>query len=177
MGRRIMELQEFWKDIMDIARRVKKVECFDEVKAWFISYECVFLRPNSKCGFYLGKIDRYDEIHFKFYKNLLINSPYTTPLKPAYRSFLDKLICEHINNMKYTDFLSTPYWKIASGIAKNIHWKCQVCNSTKKLRTHHRTYERHGYEHYLEVIKEDLTVLCDECHKKFHNITEENNEQ
>lgn len=90
----------------------------------------------------------------------------------------NKAVYNFVNELTYTDFLNTPYWNAISLYAKSrFNFKCQLCNSEYNLQTHHRTYERHGYEHYLEVIKEDLIVLCDECHKKFHNITEEKNEQ
>lgn len=99
------------------------------------------------------------------------------PSEIGYRAYFDKLVCEYINKMDYADFLQTNYWRIIAGIVKNTQRMCQVCNSTKYLIVHHRTYERHGYEHYPQVMKHDLIVLCDECHKKFHNITEEKNEQ
>lgn len=41
--------------------------------------------------------------------------------------------------------------------------RCQVCNSTRELNAHHRTYERIGRE-----LPEDLIVLCRCCHKLFH---------
>jgi hypothetical protein len=40
---------------------------------------------------------------------------------------------------------------------------CQVCNATKYLHVHHRTYARLGCE-----AKGDLTVLCEACHNAFH---------
>lgn len=70
-------------------------------------------------------------------------------------------------------FLRTPYWNAISLYAKSkANFSCQLCNSKENLRTHHRTYERHGYEHRDEVIKQDLIVLCDDCHSKFHDICE-----
>jgi hypothetical protein len=41
--------------------------------------------------------------------------------------------------------------------------RCQVCNSSGALEVHHRTYERVGRE-----VPGDLTVLCRECHARFH---------
>ena len=40
---------------------------------------------------------------------------------------------------------------------------CQVCNSSKNLHIHHRTYTR-VYNEFLN----DLTVLCCSCHLLFH---------
>lgn len=83
-------------------------------------------------------------------------------------------IKNHICEMSYTDFLQTPYWKAIADYTKlKSEFKCQLCNSTKKLVTHHRTYEHHGLEH---LNLSDLIVLCDNCHKKFHNIGGQNND-
>lgn len=79
----------------------------------------------------------------------------------------EHMIAEHIKGMPYYDFLKTPYWKaIAEKKRGQAKFKCQLCNCEGKLATHHRTYDFHGYEHsHLQ----DLIVLCDVCHSKFHN--------
>jgi hypothetical protein len=79
-------------------------------------------------------------------------------------------ITKHIKSMDYHDFLQTPYWMAISSYKKNLsHYKCALCGSNKKLATHHKTYSRHGQEHLKSVMNEDLIVLCDNCHKKFHD--------
>ena len=79
-----------------------------------------------------------------------------------------KRICDHIKRMPYGEFLKTPYWKALSQQAKyKSKFKCQLCNSSEKLETHHRTYDFHGQEHEYEGFKQ-LIVLCRECHGKFH---------
>ena len=82
----------------------------------------------------------------------------------------DDIISEYIRcQLRYEDFLNTPYWNAISQYAKSrAKFKCQLCNCTENLNTHHRTYERHGREHLPQVIKEDLIVLCQDCHSKFH---------
>lgn len=79
----------------------------------------------------------------------------------------EQKIASHIKGMPYYDFLKTPYWKAISekkrGQAK---FKCQLCNCEGKLATHHRTYDSHGFEH---CHLQDLIVLCDGCHTKFHD--------
>lgn len=76
-------------------------------------------------------------------------------------------LSEYARRMKYEDYLRTPYWQyvtIAARIrAKN---KCQVCGKSAKLNTHHNTYEHIGYE---ILHPEDLVVLCENCHSKFHS--------
>lgn len=88
-----------------------------------------------------------------------------------YRDYLidDEVVCKAINNMTYKEFLETPYWSAISLYAKSrVKFKCQLCNCGDDLNTHHKTYERHGYEHFPDVIKSDLIVLCQDCHSKFH---------
>lgn len=41
--------------------------------------------------------------------------------------------------------------------------RCQTCGSTERLQVHHRTYLRRGRE-----MSRDLMVLCEPCHKLFH---------
>lgn len=83
-------------------------------------------------------------------------------------------IAEAIKSMSYQDFLQTPYWKaIAQKKKEQQHYKCQLCAGNKMLATHHKTYEHHGHEHEYKVMENDLIVLCDSCHKKFHNILED----
>lgn len=43
--------------------------------------------------------------------------------------------------------------------------RCEMCGTNQRqLHVHHKTYERFGNEHPL-----DLVVLCDRCHKKAHD--------
>lgn len=73
-----------------------------------------------------------------------------------------------IKEMDYYKFLQTPYWKAVSLQAKHkASYRCQLCNSGKKLQTHHRSYDVHGYEH---LNMNELIVLCEECHQKHHDI-------
>lgn len=75
-----------------------------------------------------------------------------------------------IINMQYKDFLNTVYWKAIRQYKLNkANHKCTICNSTKKLNVHHKTYDRHGLEHIPQVADEDLIVLCGDCHAKFHD--------
>lgn len=71
-----------------------------------------------------------------------------------------------IRRMPYTDFLRTLYWFAVSSVAKSkAGMRCQTCNETAMISAHHRTYDCHGREH---VSLNDLTCLCDPCHKLFH---------
>ena len=79
-------------------------------------------------------------------------------------------IKREVNKLQYKDFLKTAYWQ---GIRKykldKANNKCALCNSKKRLNVHHKTYDRHGTEHLPEVADEDLIVLCQDCHAKFHD--------
>lgn len=71
--------------------------------------------------------------------------------------------------MDYRDFLKTPYWKaISLNVKRKSKFVCGECKEKgKHLNVHHKTYEHHGSEHkHLE----DLECICEECHRKVHNI-------
>lgn len=82
-------------------------------------------------------------------------------------------VAEYIRQMKYKDFLLTPYWLMLSNYVKTkLHNNtCDECGAKTHLQTHHLTYDRHGYEHVKDVMENDLIVLCSKCHKKAHNIS------
>jgi hypothetical protein len=67
--------------------------------------------------------------------------------------------------MPYPDYLQTPEWQERRKVMlKLAGYRCRVCNADKLLHVHHRTYERRGNEQ-----PGDLIVLCDGCHKLFHD--------
>lgn len=78
-----------------------------------------------------------------------------------------EVIQKYIKSLTYENFLDTIYWKLISAIKKEqANNNCQLCNSDKKLTTHHRNYKIKGLE--IDNMNE-LIVLCDKCHNKFHN--------
>jgi len=67
--------------------------------------------------------------------------------------------------LDYSDYLKTEHWQEVRQRALKIgKHKCALCSSTEKLNVHHNTYENFGNEQI-----EDLTVLCHNCHSKYHN--------
>ena len=95
---------------------------------------------------------------------------YFSHLSSLCQSADEERIASVIRSMRYKDFLQSPYWKAIARYAKNyVSSKCSLCGSQERLSVHHRNYENHGYEHRKEVVMKDLIVLCDDCHKKFHN--------
>lgn len=71
-----------------------------------------------------------------------------------------------LNLMPYEEYLKTEHWaEISAEAKKRAGNACQLCNASgTTLDVHHRTYERRGFERL-----DDLTVLCRQCHAKFHD--------
>jgi len=69
-------------------------------------------------------------------------------------------------NVNYYAYIRSPEWRAKADAAKRrAGYRCQVCNrpsSQVVLNAHHRTYERLGNE-----LPEDITVLCEDCHKLY----------
>lgn len=87
--------------------------------------------------------------------------------KPIPRERKKKIPYEtYVND--YRKYIDSPQWKQKAIEAKRrAGWRCQVCNapeSSTLLNAHHRTYDRLGDER-----QEDITVLCKDCHKLFHD--------
>jgi nucleoside 2-deoxyribosyltransferase len=66
---------------------------------------------------------------------------------------------------KYNQYLESDKWKEIARMKRNeAGGRCQLCNDNKgRLNVHHRTYDNI----YQEKM-DDLIVLCDKCHTKFH---------
>jgi hypothetical protein len=82
----------------------------------------------------------------------------------CYLWMMDRFYVQQLASMPYRDYLKTAHWQLKRQEAiTSASNRCQLCNSAERLEVHHRTYERRGHE-----LPEDLTVLCDKCHGKFH---------
>jgi hypothetical protein len=80
---------------------------------------------------------------------------------------MDNDIEDFFVNIPYHIFLNSHYWLFISKYKKiKSYNKCQLCNSTIYLNTHHKDYKNRGKE-YKNL--DDLIVLCNKCHVKFHN--------
>jgi len=74
---------------------------------------------------------------------------------------------DHIKSMDYQDFLKTLYWKSVAQLVKTeANGECCLCSSKNKLHVHHKKYDLLGREF---ISTANLIVLCQNCHKKFHN--------
>lgn len=69
---------------------------------------------------------------------------------------------------EYVAYLRSEHWlNMRKAALLRAEYRCQVCNGTKNLEVHHRTYERLGEERPA-----DLTVLCHRCHRVHHGTKE-----
>lgn len=74
---------------------------------------------------------------------------------------------QRYDRQKYLDYIRyDPKWekKRKSRLKMDCN-RCRVCNSQYNLQVHHRTYDNL----YNENVSEDLTTLCNGCHKLFHD--------
>ena len=68
--------------------------------------------------------------------------------------------------IEYQEYLKTEHWQsVAKAVKERAGFRCQVCNNSKSLEAHHRTYEHMGRE--AEFLG-DLICLCRRCHGLFH---------
>lgn len=69
------------------------------------------------------------------------------------------------NKEEYKAYLQSPRWQaIRKRLYREYEFKCSMCGSSKNLCVHHITYENLG-----EEKDEDLTVLCQKCHRDIHD--------
>lgn len=65
---------------------------------------------------------------------------------------------------RYRAYLESDAWKRKRRyVLYYAGHRCRVCNGGRRLEVHHRTYKRLGCER-----PDDLTVLCQDCHRLFH---------
>lgn len=103
-----------------------------------------------------------------FWAESIPKKRYYTVLREEVSRTNEKEVADYIKNMPYKDFLQTPYWEaVANRKRYKANFKCELCNNTGLLNVHHKSYKNHGYE--VDHL-EDLIVLCEDCHKKFHDI-------
>lgn len=81
---------------------------------------------------------------------------------------------EECRSIPYVDYLQTEHWKsVRKKALYRAEFSCQLCNAKGgRLDVHHRTYERLGEEKW-----NDLIVLCRPCHKKHHDIMEDDHDE
>ena len=101
------------------------------------------------------------------FDSTVIDKSYST-LLACIKDLNQEQVKAELCKLSYKEFLGTDYWKAIKSHKKcNANYCCQECGAEEHLQVHHITYANHGAEHsHLN----DLVVLCDECHKKYHSI-------
>ena len=67
--------------------------------------------------------------------------------------------------MPYSDYLMTEHWlSIRAAVIYRASGRCQLCSKEDRLHIHHNSYQNLGQER-----PEDVIVLCQYCHEKFHD--------
>lgn len=86
------------------------------------------------------------------------------------RALLERIDRQYLSTNEqpatYADYLRSEHWRdVRARACAAADYRCQLCYSRDHLEVHHRTYERLGHE-----LPGDVTVLCSDCHGKFHGI-------
>lgn len=69
-----------------------------------------------------------------------------------------------IRGMNYREYINSPHWKKKRAeFIESVGGRCERCGSTKQLQVHHKHYRTLKRE-----SKEDVEVLCKECHELEH---------
>jgi 5-methylcytosine-specific restriction endonuclease McrA len=64
-------------------------------------------------------------------------------------------------NSEYIRYLKSPEWREKrKQFLEIVNYECEICGSKNKLQVHHLNYNNIGEEE-----KEDVQVLCKDCHK------------
>src|SRR4030095_3538534 len=76
----------------------------------------------------------------------------------------DRIFLTRRTAMNYDSYLTSDAWyRLVAEVLRLPQYECYICLRTRPLRAHHKTYARLGRERLS-----DLVVLCDTCHRKFH---------
>lgn len=96
-------------------------------------------------------------------------SEFSAKLRAAYdqwEPYRAKLVIAYSSNRdRYYEYLQSAQWaRIRAAVVERDEHACMVCNSTRSLNVHHRTYDRIGREEMR-----DLVTLCRACHERYHH--------
>lgn len=70
-----------------------------------------------------------------------------------------------LEDLKYQKYLKSEQWQEKrKAVLQRDNYRCTGCGIVRATEVHHLTYA-HKYDEFLF----ELTSLCSECHRKFHN--------
>lgn len=145
----------------------------DTIFAWIESLDCYGTLVEIGYAYALGKhiwIDIPDPQNDKNFQHLWFATFSAPPLiyyhdGTAKGALRERLLLFNPKSLPYKEYLQTFHWKrLRTKKLEEYSSRCQLCNSSSYIQVHHRTYENLGNE-----LLDDLTILCSNCHKKFHN--------
>lgn len=68
----------------------------------------------------------------------------------------------------YDDYLRSPEWRtLRQRVIDRDGGECVICGSRNNLRVHHISYEKG-----MDEEGDNLVTLCEDCHKKVHDIVD-----
>jgi 5-methylcytosine-specific restriction endonuclease McrA len=80
-------------------------------------------------------------------------------------ALLRRYINKEPRTIHYDDYIKSSQWKRrADRFKADAGHRCRVCFGDGPLDAHHRTYQNLGNE-----TDYDVTVLCRDCHKLYHD--------
>ena len=89
----------------------------------------------------------------------------TIDLSYQFNLVFDFTRLDMLKNMPYADYLKTSHWnRTRKKALQRSGYKCQLCSQKGRMSVHHNNYSNRG-----EEKDNDLVVLCDHCHAKFHD--------
>lgn len=100
------------------------------------------------------------------YEYLLLN-PNMDKYEAEARILIDKVVLDEPSRpyyKKYRTYVRTLHWlRLRSEKVKSVGNICKKCGTNKKLQVHHIRYKN-----LVDVVLDDLEVLCEDCHNKHH---------
>ena len=134
---------------MPQTRRYQNLFCDEQIDSKILNKVISYIEFKEddmyKPRFCITYSERYEDVLFAltFYKDIKVEN---------YKEY-------------YHKYLKSKRWKQKKDqILKNRENKCQLCGDMNNIHVHHNTYDRVGFEK-----DEDLIILCNECHAKFHD--------
>lgn len=115
-------------------------------------------------------IDNFNRYVYSILKNNGLNySKYFKTDKQEVENLYLQLI-QRLKKLEYDEYLQTTHWRNFREQAILFYQKCKLCNTQEKLCVHHSCYENIGKETFNDVV-----VLCESCHLKFHSCEKKSN--
>ena len=123
------------------------------------------LEENPDHKFHFQLLQRYYKVGY--WRNINWNNDIETTLNCIKNNFTNEALAVPYQLRKeYNDYLKSPEWREkCKQVLNRDEFKCTMCGSTEDLKVHHKSYE-----HLKHEPLDDLTTLCDHCHRHIHGL-------